>query len=48
MEGPRCLSIVKKKFKEMFNAYSSQQTSDSDNLIEQHTQTSLVQDPWAS
>lgn len=48
IEGPKYLSIVKRKFKDMFNAYSSQQNGDSSIPNEQQTQASSMDDPWAS
>ena len=48
VEGPKCLGIVKRKFKEMFNAYSSQQNGDSIIPNQQEDQASSSNDPWAN
>ena len=48
VEGPKYLGIVKRKFKEMFNAYSSQQNGDSINPNQQEDQASSSNDPWAN
>jgi len=48
VDGPKCLLIVKRKFKDMFNAYSAPQNSDSNISNEQRSQEASMDDPWAS
>lgn len=47
VEGPKYLAIVKRKFKEMLSAYSSQQIGDSGIQNLQENQASSSSDPWA-
>jgi hypothetical protein len=48
IDGPKYFSIVKRKFKEMYNAYSTEENADTNAPNEQETQLSSGHDPWAS
>jgi hypothetical protein len=48
IDGPKYFLIVKRKFKEMYNAYSIEQHGDTNVPNEQETQESSVHDQWAS
>jgi hypothetical protein len=48
IDGPKYFSIVKRKFKEMYNAYSTEENADTNAPNEQETHVSSGHDPWAS
>ena len=48
LDGPKCLARVKRTFKDMFNAYSSQENGESNIQNEHQTQEFSMHDPWVS